>query len=355
MNGKTASSFWQGKRVFITYPTSFLGAWTALALEHLGAQVFGFSETAGKTPNLFDLTNLAQRISMTYGDLRDEDAFRQVLQFAQADIVLHLGETGLLTEAEKKPLEIFSKSVLGTATLMELLRETASVRSVVVVSSDKVYSRATDNKALSESDKVAAQDILPTAKLCSEFVALSYRNTFFSPEKYNKHKVAVATARIGSAIGGGDFSESSLIPQAVQSFLNKKSFEIRNPQSVRPWIHVLDQVDGILRLAEALYVKGPKLAETYNLGAAEFESIGEVMKEFAQVMGIQSASVSANTNKLSLSLHGQMNSDLAKQHFDWEPRWNLSRALEKTAQWYQTYYKEDSSEHLSENVVEYFS
>ncbi|MEK2645184.1 CDP-glucose 4,6-dehydratase [Bdellovibrio sp. BCCA] len=356
MDGKTASSFWQGKRVFITYPTSFLGAWMALALEHLGAQVFGFSETAGKTPNLFDLTNLAQRISMTYGDLRDEEAFRQVLQFAQADIVLHLGETGLLTEAEKKPLEIFSKSVLGTATLMELLRETASVRSVVVVSSDKVYSRAADNKALSETDKIAAQDILPTAKLCSEFAALSYRNTFFSPEKYNKHKIAIATARIGSAIGGGDFSETSLIPQAVQSFLNKKPFDIRNPQSVRPWIHVLDQVDGILKLAEALYVKGPKLAETYNLGAAEYESVGEVIKEFSQVWGTTWSSISENTGKSFLSLHGRLNSELAKKDLSWAPSWDLTKALLETSKWYQKYFSGNSlPEQLTASVREYFS
>lgn len=340
---ENAVSFWSGKRVFITYPTSFLGAWTALSLEHLGAQVFGFSEATNKTPNLFDLTNLADRISMTYGDLRDEEAFRQVLQFAQADVVLHLGESGLLVEAEKKPLEMISKSVMGTATLMELLRETASVRSVVVLSSDKVYARNSDNKAFSEGDKVGAQDILPTSKLCSELVALSYRQSFFNPDKYNKHKIALATARIGSAIGGGDFSETSLIPQAVQSFLGKKTFEVRNPQSVRPWIHVLDQVRGILDLAEALYVKGPKLSETYNLGASEYESVGEVMKEFSQIWGTTWSSVSANSGKVSLSLHGQLNSDLAKKDFAWEPRWDLTKALEQAASWYQEYYSGHTS------------
>lgn len=355
MESLPSSSFWQGKRVFLTYPTSFLGAWTALCLQHLGAQVFGFSETAAKTPNLFDLTNLAQSISMTYGDLRDEESFRQVLQFAQANVVLHLGETGLLTEAEKKPLDIISKSVMGTATLIELLRETASVRSVVVVSSDKVYERNLENKALVETDKVGAGDLLPTSKLCSELIALSYRQTFFNPDKYNKHKIAVASARLGAGIGGGDFSETSLIPQAVQSFLGKKTFEIRNPNSVRPWIHVLDQVCGILKLAEALYVKGPKLSPTYNLGAVEYESVGEVMKEFSQIWGTTWSSVSESAGKSSLSLHGQMSSELAAKDLGWKPQWDLTKALAETVRWYQGYYSgQSSADELTSVVRGYF-
>ncbi|MBV2169144.1 MAG: NAD-dependent epimerase/dehydratase family protein [Bdellovibrio sp.] len=331
-------SFWKGKRVFLTSPTSFLGSWIALSLQHLGAQVFGFGESATTQPNLFDLANLAQSISMTYGDLRNEETFRQALQFAQADVVIHLGESGLLKEAEKNSLDIFSKSVLGTNLLMELLRETASIRSVVVVSSDKVYARSSGNHPLQENDPVEAQDILPTAKLCSEFVALAYRQTFFNPEKYNKHKVAIATARIGAGIGGGDFAEGSLIPEAVQSFANNKAFTLRNPNSVRPWIHVFDQVAGILMLAEKLYVKGPKLAPTYNLGASEYESVGEVIKEFRQAWAAGGSVTSDEAIKGSLSLHSQLSSALARQDLGWAPRWDLAQSLQQTADWYRDYY-----------------
>ncbi|WII71849.1 GDP-mannose 4,6-dehydratase [Bdellovibrio sp. 22V] len=362
MSSPTSSEFWKGKRVFLTYPTHFLGAWTALSLEHLGAQVFGFAEatesvSSSGTVRLFDLANLGQRISMTYGDLRDEETLRQALQFAEADIVLHLGEMGLLTDAEKKPLEILSKSVMGTGTLMELLRETASVRSVVVAGSDKVYARTPDNRATTENDKVAAGDVFPTAKLCAEFVALSYRSTFFTPAKYNKHKVAIATARMGSAIGGGDFAENSLISQAVQSFIGKKTFEVRNPHSVRPWIHVLDQVAGLLSLAQALFDKGPRLAETYNLAAVEFESVGEVVKEFAHIWGDTRSSMSgADAGPSTLSLHGQMSGDLAAEQLGWKPQWDLTKALTETARWYQDYYSGNSSpEQLGASVRGYFS
>lgn len=349
------TGFWKGKRVFLTSATSFLGAWTAISLKHLGAQVFGFAEGPGAIPNLFDLSNLAQSISMTYGDPRDEAVFRQVLQFAEADIVIHLGESGLLREADKRPLETISKSVMSTALLMELLRETASVRSVVVVSSDKVYERSLENKALAEDAKIAAQDILPTAKLCSELIALSYRRTFFNPEKYNKHKIALATARLGAGFGGGDFSEFSLIPQAVQSFIAKTPLEVRNPHSVRPWIHALDQVGGLLSLAEALYVKGPKLAATYNLGALDYESVREVLRVFSQAWGLPESEISSHLDDATtLSLHGQLNSELAFQDLSWRPRWDLSRALLQTARWYQDYYEGRAVESLDRDLREFF-
>lgn len=339
MKALPAPSFWSGKRVFLTYPTGFLGAWTAMYLRHLGAEVFGFSDESAKIPNLFDLSNLAQNISMTYGDLRNQESVREALHFAQADVVLHLGEAGLLREAEKQSLEVISKAVIGTAVLMELLRETASIRSLVVVSSDKVYSRKLGNIPYSEEDAVGPVDILPAAKLCSELIALSYRHSYFHPHKYNKHKVAIATARVGAALGGGDFSETSLIPQAVQCFISQAPLAVRNPNSVRPWIHVLDQVAGLLLLAQSLYEKGPKLLETYNLGAKEYESVEEVLREFAQSWGAQEKPTDSVAPKRSLSIHGQLNSEQAKIDLGWEPSWDLSMSLKQTAEWYKSFHQ----------------
>lgn len=331
---------WQGKRVFLTFPTSFLGSWTALSLQQLGAQVFGFSpEAPTSIPNLFDLSNLAQNISMTYGDLRDQESLRQALNFAQADVVLHLGESGLLKGAQENPLDTISKSVMGTATLMELLRETASVRSVVVVSSDKVYAANSGNEAHSEADKVSAErGIFPAAKLCSEWVALAYRSSFFNPEKYNKHKVAVATARLEAGIGGGDFSEGSLIFDVIRTSMEQKSLSLRNPNSVRPWIHVFDQVNGLLKVAEALYVKGPKIAATYNLGAVESKSVGEVVAELVGLCGSsKDCHLSLKENSLP-SIHGKLDISLAQRDLGWSPQWKLSQSLPEISLWYKSFY-----------------
>ncbi|XGC82241.1 NAD-dependent epimerase/dehydratase family protein [Bdellovibrio bacteriovorus] len=337
----SAQEFYKGKRVFLTNPTSFLGAWTALALKFLGAEVFGYADQPATSPSLFDLANLGNEISMTYGDFRDLQTFRQVLNFAEADIVIHLGEMGLLSEAKSHPLDCFAKSVLGTTYLMELLRETATIRSVVVVSSDKVYG-GQDNKPFTEGDAVSAGDILPTAKLCSELVALSYRHSFFNPEKYNKHKVAIGSARIESGIGGGDFSSGSLIAESVQAFTANKALELRNPQSMRPWIHVADQVSGILLLAQHLFEKGPKAQPTYNLGAKNFASVGEVVNSFARQWQAPLADIPESG---SPSVHGRLESALAKNDFDWEPRLSLEDSLKEITAWYKAYQSGTSVSH----------
>ncbi len=335
--------FWNGKRVFITCPTGFLGAWLVQTLLDSGSQVFGFGEPASTSPNLFDLKNLGQKISMTYGDMRDESALREALQFAQADVVLHLGESGLISDLGKRPLETFAKAALGTATLMELMRETASVRSLVVVSSDKVYARKSSGVDLAETDAVAPSAILPTAKLCAEMIALSYRQSFFAPEKYNKHKIAVATARMGSAIGGGDFTEHALVPQAVQAFVAGNSFDLKNPQSVRPWIHVQDQVAGLMCLAEALYERGPKLAPTYNFAAKDTSTVGEVAQALAVAWGENAQVNLGEGSKSSLSVHANLDSKLAQSDLNWKVQRNLTDALKETIHWYKEFYSSRTS------------
>lgn len=328
-----------------------------MSLLHLGAQVFAISETPSNDTPLFDLMNLGQKLAITYGPSNDEHLLRQALNFAQADVVIHLGEFGSLQDTDKNPVELFSKSFLGTNLLMNLMRETASVRSVVVVSSDKVYQRSQNSTSINEDCKVAAKEILPTAKLCSELIALSYRHSYFNPAKYNKHKIAIATARLGSSIGGGDFDSTSLIPQIVQSLLDGSSLEIRNPNSVRPWIHVFDQVNGLLKLSEALYIKGPKLAETYNLGATEYRSVGEVAREFATSwLKKENASLTLNEEKVdsALSIHNRLDSTLALQHLDWKPSWDLSTSLTKTVEWYQGYYQGSSIESSTQQDIHNF-
>ncbi len=275
---------------------------------------------------------------MTFGDLGDGASLREALQFAEADVLLHLGETGLLRDSETRPIDTFAKSALGTAHLMELLRETGSIRSVVVVSSDKVYQRKPDAAAYRESDGVAAGAILPTAKLCAELIALSYRQSFFSPEKYNKHKVALATTRIGAAIGGGDFTTQALIPEIVKSFVAHEPIEIRNPQSVRPWIHVQDQVRGLLLLSQGLYEKGPKLAPTYNLGPAVCHSVGEVVRLAAECWGEKALGLLRLEPRSTPSVHGELNSELAAKDLGWTVEDDLKKSLKETLQWYKEFY-----------------
>lgn len=330
------SSFWQGKRVFITSPQSFLGSWLSLTLVQLGAQVFGYGDAAATSPSLFELSNLGQKISYTFGDLRDATNLQQALDFAQADCLIHLGDFGFLHTDDQNNLETFSRAVLGTSQLLECLRTTASIRSAIVVGSDKVYAKS--EEPAKETSQLEAGAAIPTAKLCSEFVALSYRSQYFSPQKYNKHKIALATARLGVGVGGGDFAEGSFLFEAAKSFLRNEDLVLKNPASVRSWIFVLDQVEGLLSLSQALIEKGPKLAPTYNFAADQVASVGSVYTLFANKWG-RASSVKTEDSAKTPSVHGTLSSALAKQDLNWQASTSLEEMLQQSASWYQKFYK----------------
>lgn len=327
--------FWQGKRVFVTSPTSFLGAWTCLSLTYLGAQVFGYGEASSEAVSLFDVSGLAQKISMTYADIRDEKSLSDALNFAQSDIVLHLGELGFLFEEDRKSPELIAKSVVGTANLLELLRETASVRAVVVASSDKVYTRPAMEPS-AEGSSLGAYEILPTSRLCAELVTLSYRHSFFNPEKYNKHKIALATARLGAGVGGGDFALKSFMREAVESVRGGEAMVLRHPSSMRSWIHVLDQVRGLLLLAEKLIERGPKLSPTYNLGSSSMATVGDVLELVKRSWAGSTEGVVLSSQ--STSIHGTMNSELALQDLGWQAVLSVEESIKAAVAWYRAYF-----------------
>lgn len=340
---------WQGKKVFLSSPTSFLGTWTALALKFQGAEVFGYEEAKPSSERtFFDLANLGSKISLSFSEAGDRNALRQVLEYAQADVVIHLAEVN-----HTEPYDILTRSVMGTAALLDLLRQTASVRSVVVVSSDKVYRVPAQQQSLSEEDPWGPREMGPAAKLCSELVALAYRHNYFNPEKYNKHKLALATLRVGSGIGGGDFAPKSLMYQCVQNFSAGLALDIRHPQSVRPWIHVLEQVGGILLAAEKLYEKGPKLASTYNLGACEVHSVASVIEAFHREWGAPGRTF-GSPDTLTPSLHAVLNNKLAKKDLGWQPQWTLQQSLKLVADWFKAYEKGHLDQELHRQLTLYF-
>jgi CDP-glucose 4,6-dehydratase len=348
--------FWKDKKVLVTSATSFLGAWTSLSLQHLGATVIGVAQESYAGLRAFEMLNTGQAMALYYGDMRDEIFLANSLNYASADIVIHLGEMGRLSESDIDQKVAAETVILGTLNLMELLRQTASVRSLVVVSSDKVYERSPASSVNEEFSRIAANEIIPTAKLCSELLALAYRKNYFHPGKYNKHKVAIATARIEAGFGGGDFQENSIFAQAASAFFNQLPLKIRNPRSHRPWIHVLDQVSGVLSLAQALYIRGPKMAETYNLGAQSYQSVFEVMNSFAKLWSAQ-AKIETPEEKMaqSPSNHARLNSELAKADLFWQPRWNLNESLKQTAEWYKDFYGNERSENLKRPLLEYWN
>lgn len=349
MPTKFDKSFWQNKKVFVTGAKTFTGAWLCQKLLSLNAEVFAFGENKSSAEvsvdssvnqNLFDLLGLGLKVRLTEGSLLDKEILTEALNYAQADIVIHLGEGSSLRLEEEDASEIIKKEVLGTANLMELLRETGSIRAVVVLSSDKVYARNAEQGAHKESDGVAAQEITVTAKLCSEFIATSYRHQFFHPQKYNKHKIAISTLRACRPYGAGEFDGQSLLHDLVQAAVKNEKLEIRNPNSVRPWLHIEDYLSGVLTLAQGLYEKGPKLDPVYNLFATEVASVMDVAKAFEKTWGLELGSlvkVSEKAKVQSFSLHNELSIEKLKRDFGWHPQVDLQAGILEVAKWYKAH------------------
>lgn len=324
--------FWRNKRVFITGHTGFRGSWLALTLQQAGAQVFGFAQPPSTSPHFFDVGNVGQGMTSTFSDIRDVQSLKSALEFAQAEVVFHLAGGGGLKESWSRTSDTYSTQVMGTVNLLEALRETASVRSVVILSSDKVYRKSTTNEPFKEEDPLGGNEPAAAAKACVELIVESYLQGVFAPEKYNKHKIAIATARMGAVIGGGDFAADSLIYQLAQARQAGLDLPLRNPESVRPWMHVSDAVSGLMTLAQALEEQGPKISGPWNFSGEDsnMESVGRVKQIF-----LGQAVTDSSSQKVSR--HNSLSVLKAESKLKWQCRLSVEEAVADCARWYREF------------------
>ena len=328
----TASpSFWNGKRVLLTGHTGFKGAWLALWLKQMGAKVSGISLPPNSTPNLFTLANIAQMTNSQFGDIRDVDVISSVVKKIEPEIVLHLAAQALVRPSYKDPLGTFATNIMGAANVLNSLRGCESVRAVVVVTTDKVYKNLERNQPYSESDELGGFDPYSASKAASEIIISSYRDSYLADQK-----VAIASARAGNVIGGGDWSEDRLIPDAVRAWNSDLPLEIRRPNAVRPWQHVLEPINSYLVLAEKLYVDST-LAGAYNFGPqadgdATVRTVIELAnKEYARGSVLWGDGTDGPHEAGLLSLDASK----SREMLGVAPRWNLMEAVKNTMAWYQ--------------------
>lgn len=331
MQHRTASAdFWCGKRVLLTGHTGFKGGWLTLWLQQLGADVTGLSLPPITSPTLFELANIADGVDSHFCDVRDEQATASIIRAAQPEIVFHLAAQPLVRASYSRPVETFASNIMGTAHVLNALRSLESVKVAVVVTTDKVYSNNESPWPYREVDALGGYDPYSASKAASEIVICSYRNAFLKAQG-----IAVASARAGNVIGGGDWSEDRLIPDAVRAWGSNETLEIRCPNAIRPWQHVLEPLHGYLSLAEQLW-SNASLAGAYNFGPHTHEAatVREVIELARGYFGKGDVSYGCSTDGSHEAALLLLEIAKARTVLGFSPRWNLRESVRRTMSWY---------------------
>ncbi len=327
--------FWQGKKVFITGHTGFKGAWLSLWLNSLGASVTGYALIPPTDPSLFFLCGVEKLIDSVVGDVRDREKLMQSMQTSQAEIVIHMAAQPLVRDSYKNPVDTYAINVMGTVNLLEAVRNCRTVKSVVNVTTDKCYENKEWIWGYRENEAMGGYDPYSNSKACSELVTAAYRNSFFNPAEYKKHGVALATARAGNVIGGGDWAADRLIPDCINALVNNHKVRIRNPHAIRPWQHVLEPLSGYLTLAQKLYQDGVSVAEGWNFGPEDKDA--KPVEWIVQKMCMhwdKSASYEIDCGEHPHEAHYlKLDCSKAKARLGWAPKWNLEYTLKNIIEW----------------------
>lgn len=333
-------SFWSGKRVFLTGHTGFKGGWLSLWLTSMGAKVTGYALAPNTAPNLFEVIKVAADLEQSHiADIRDLEKLQKAMLEAKPDIVIHMAAQPLVRYSYANPVETYATNVMGTVHVLESIRSMDCVRAAVIVTTDKCYENKEWAWGYRENEPMGGHDPYSNSKGCAELVTSAYRQSYFPPEKYPQHKVAIASARAGNVIGGGDWSEDRLIPDAIKAFEAKETLMIRNPLATRPWQHVLEPLSGYLVLAQALYQEGAKFDGGWNFGPRDEDarSVQEVINLLIKNWG----SVACWTQDQSEQPHEahslKLDCSKARQYLNWVPRWSLEQATENITQWQQAF------------------
>ncbi len=349
--------FWRGKRVLLTGHTGFKGSWLSLWLQDAGSEVLGYALQSPTHPSLFQIARVADGMTSIIGDVCDLDHLQQVIADFRPEIVLHLAAQSVVRSSYIDPVANYKTNIMGTVNLFEAIRQVAGIRAVVNVTSDKCYDNREWVWGYRENDPLGGYDPYSSSKACAELVTTAYRNSFFHSADYAEHGVAIATARAGNVIGGGDWTPDGLVSDIVQALLRQEPVLIRNPKATRPWQHVLDALNGYLTLAEHLYDTGPAFAEAWNFGPYESDvkPVGWLVEQLLSLWGDgatweqDKAHQPHEANALSLDC------SKTRLKLGWASKLSLAAALEQIIVWTKSYQAGDDMQQVTRASIHQFT
>jgi len=350
-------AFWRDRRVFVTGHTGFKGAWLCMVLQRLGASVHGYSLAPPSEPNLFDEARIAELCDRhVHADIRDLETLQEEMRVSAPDVVIHLAAQTLVGVSYSDPISTVHDNVVGTANVLQALRNVCGVRAAVIVTTDKCYQNNEQVFPYREGDALGGNDIYSASKACAEILAHAYRRSFFSGSDSD---CRIATARAGNVIGGDDWALDRLIPDCIRALVRGEAVSLRYPHAVRPWQHVLDPLYGYLLLAETLCGPEPdEYCEGWNFGPdpAGEATVLELTRAIAEAWGAeQSVEWDPHASRLAESQVLRLDSTKARVKLGWRPQWDFETGISRTADWYRAWHDgEDVRAYSLTQIADYF-
>ncbi len=344
---QVSCKFWENKRVFLTGHTGFKGGWMSLWLKSMGANVTGYSLAPNTSPNLFSVLDIGNLIDKSHiADVRDLAQLGGAMLEANPDLVIHMAAQPLVRNSYANPVETYATNVMGTVHLLESTRSIDKVRATLIVTTDKCYENKEWIWGYREIESMGGFDPYSSSKGCAELVTSAYRQSFFSMANSNNK---IASARAGNVIGGGDWSEDRLVPDAIKAFELGRPLMIRNPLAIRPWQHVLEPLSGYLILAQALYERGSPFATGWNFGPREDgnRTVQEVVDLLITEWGEEARWEMENSQQPHEANLLRLDCTKAHLQLGWLPKWGLETTMQKVIQWHKAYLAKENMQEVS--------
>src|SRR5574337_1297264 len=313
--------FWKGKKVLLTGHTGFKGSWLSIWLKKLNVDLIGYSKSIPTNPSLFELANVEEGMQSIIGDVCDLEHLEEVIRINRPQIIINMAAQSLVQESYENPLETYSTNVMGTVNLLEAIRRNGKVSVVINITSDKCYENTGKLQGYTETDPMGGYDPYSSSKGCAELITASFRNSFFNSNYFEHHHTAIASARAGNVIGGGDWAKNRLIPDIIRAMMKNETIKIRNPDAVRPWQHVLEPLNGYLLLTEKLWVDGPNYSEGWNFGPDQddIKPVSWIIQRFCHIWG-EEISHEIDNNNPHEAKYLKLDCNKAKNKLGWSPK-----------------------------------